>query len=876
METNPPTAIGDPQSEKLRQQLADMLGIPRPRCELAPEFRGQAKRDGIVVERWIWTSELGSRVTSLLYRPEPNDKTPDGRRPGVVIANGHGGSKSSISQRYTGPLYAKLGIACLAFDTIGEEERHVDGGMDTRAHDEPQADARAASAGRLMIGKVIFDVMRGVDFLLSHEDIDPDRIGVVGQSMGGALASWMAALDPRLKVSIMSGACLGPDTAVVGHGKRCEYVPRQRMLELCDWTEYMQLSVPHCAILVMNGEEDFDRRWDWAQTSQIVANAAMQYKWAGADGKIRAWYQKNAGHRPYHNDKEALLWLEAYLGTPGWTRRQIEALPTILLAEWCDRHGIDYRRQLHGYQARLLNYAGAKLADAGIQPFSSEELKCLRPGEQGDPQYTLAGWLDQIEQEHGHAPQPCQPLLTTVDLNLGESQRLTLCNNQAVEVELINLTETCDEIRGAVRRSEVTVAIDGARGKLISATYHLPTVIGSVQIDCPITKGYYKNTHQDSWGLEKDVRLRLWPANSPLVTPGTFVYPVKQRWFASDTQMANEPVFVDGGEVPANRRIYYHNGLDIGGAEGLVEVISATNGLVIAAGNAVLQDERDQLPFKNSSDDVYIRDTLGWYYRYTHLQSIDEHIFPGRYVSIGQKIGVLGKEGGSGGWAHLHFEIKARQPSGKWGTQAGYALLWNAYLHRHQPPLIAVARPHCVAWSGEEVELDGSRSWSATGKIDHYNWQCTDGSFEIGPRVKRTYTRVGTYSEILKITDADGHIGYDFAVVQILDKNHPDQLPPTIHAAYAPTFDIHPGDPVTFKVRTFRTTEGQETWDFGDGSETTAVRSDARVKHDPNGYAATVHRYRQAGDYLVRVERQNNLGCRAIAHLLVHVGQTND
>ncbi len=44
--------------------------------------------------------------------------------------------------------------------------------------------------------------------------------------------------------------------------------------------------------------------------------------------------------------------------------------------------------------------------------------------------------------------------------------------------------------------------------------------------------------------------------------------------------MANVPVFVDGGEVPGSKNIYYHYGLDFGGAEGLVDVISATDGLV--------------------------------------------------------------------------------------------------------------------------------------------------------------------------------------------------------------------------------------------------------------------------------------------------------
>jgi murein DD-endopeptidase MepM/ murein hydrolase activator NlpD len=86
------------------------------------------------------------------------------------------------------------------------------------------------------------------------------------------------------------------------------------------------------------------------------------------------------------------------------------------------------------------------------------------------------------------------------------------------------------------------------------------------------------------WGRDKDARLRLWPVGSPLMNPGTFRYPARQRRFASATQMANEPVHVDGGEVPGNRPIYYHYGLDIGGAEGQVEVVAATDGEVVSAG----------------------------------------------------------------------------------------------------------------------------------------------------------------------------------------------------------------------------------------------------------------------------------------------------
>ncbi len=82
---------------------------------------------------------------------------------------------------------------------------------------------------------------------------------------------------------------------------------------------------------------------------------------------------------------------------------------------------------------------------------------------------------------------------------------------------------------------------------------------------------------------------------------------------------------------------------------------------------------------------------------------------PGRHLKLGDRIGLLGKEGGSGGWSHLHFDINSRQPSGRWGTEEGYAFLWEAYQRQYQPKVIAVARPHHVIWAGEQVQLDGSQ-----------------------------------------------------------------------------------------------------------------------------------------------------------------------
>ncbi len=485
-----------------------------------------------------------------------------------------------------------------------------------------------------------------------------------------------------------------------------------------------------------------------------------------------------------------------------------------------------------------------------------------------------------------------EPLLRVVDLRVGQEATVELCDGTNARVKLLDLDEKRDSLRNAVRQGVVTVEVNGHKVTFTSATYHLPITVGDVQIDCALTKGCLENG--DHWGLDADARLRLWPAGSPWIRPGTFTYPVNQKWFASGTLMANE---IGDDERPADKSIYYHWGLDMGGAEKLVDVVAATDGVVVSARGKVIEPGDLPAPVHPRYDVVYLRDGRGWYYRYSHLDSIDATIRPGVRVEQGDKIGVLGKEGASGGWSHLHFDIVTPQPSGRWGVCEGYAFLWQAYHQEHPTPLEAVARPHQLVWTGEPVTLDGTRSWCAKGQehIARYEWTLSgagkgdaallperpEGCFAqkscvpfSGPTVERRYARAGTYSEILKITDDEGRVDYDFALVQVVDREAPDQQAPRVHAAYWPTLAIKPGDEVTFKVRSFRVEpdEGHEQWDFGDGSPPVKTQSPGNADaHAEDGYAITTHRYERPGDYLVSVQRANRRGEIGMDHLHVTV-----
>lgn len=456
----------------------------------------------------------------------------------------------------------------------------------------------------------------------------------------------------------------------------------------------------------------------------------------------------------------------------------------------------------------------------------------------------------------------------TVDIDVGETVTVTLTDGSETEVTVFEVEEERDPIRGVLRRADVTLEINGEPVTLSAGLYNLPVAVAGVRVDCPVTLGYMVRSGTDRWGIEKDVRLRFWPGEGPLTAPGTFCYPIRQKLFASATYFDNEPV--DGGNQIAET-VYYHSGVDFGAMEGVTEALAAADMLVVSARGETMPEYEENSPVRPRGDVLYMLDGRGWYYRYSHFHTIYDSIQLGDVVPMGTPLGLVGKEGASGGWSHLHFEIVIRQPSGKWGTFAQYAILREAYIREYEPEIIAKARQRHFLHTGDSAAFDGSGSWSVDGEIVSYEWRFTNGDIVTGPVAERVYEEPGRYNEVLKVTDSAGRIDYDFAIVQVVEAEA-NRYTPSVHAVYEPTFNIYPGEPVTFAVRAFRFEGGEEVWDMGDGSEPRRTQS-SPDPHPlaPDGYSSFEYSYDEPGDYVVRVRRVSDDGTPAYSHLHVTV-----
>ena len=100
--------------------------------------------------------------------------------------------------------YAERGYVTLAPDAIGYGDRTI--GCN-RAYGFELGDAMPILASHpemTLLGLMLFDLTRGIDFLVGRPDVDANRIGIIGHSQGGFLTNFLLGLEPRLRVGVAS------------------------------------------------------------------------------------------------------------------------------------------------------------------------------------------------------------------------------------------------------------------------------------------------------------------------------------------------------------------------------------------------------------------------------------------------------------------------------------------------------------------------------------------------------------------------------------------------------------------------------------------------------------------------------------------------
>ena len=190
----------------VREKLNQLIGPFPKKTALNPRITGVLQKDGYRVEKLVYESMPGFFVTGCVFIPD----NINGKAPAILNVIGH--NQEAFRAELYQLVYLNLvrkGFIVLAIDPIGQ-------GEDVQFYD---SDIGFSKVGYTVVehcyaGNLTFlsgislaryfawDGIRGIDYLVSRDDVDPVRIGVTGFSGGGTVTSYIAALDDRVKVSV--------------------------------------------------------------------------------------------------------------------------------------------------------------------------------------------------------------------------------------------------------------------------------------------------------------------------------------------------------------------------------------------------------------------------------------------------------------------------------------------------------------------------------------------------------------------------------------------------------------------------------------------------------------------------------------------------
>lgn len=306
------------RQDQIRENLQKIFGPFPEKTPLNAEVQRIIEKDGYKIEHIIFESQPGFYVTSSLYLPNDLDE----KSPAILYLSGHTqeGYRSDTYQHKIINL-AKKGFIVFAIDPVGQGERleyfdpdtgHSRVGSATREHS--YAGVQAFLTGSSLANIMTWDGIRAVDYLLTREEVDPDRLGITGRSGGGTQTAYIAAMDDRIYAS-------APEAYITNFTRLLQTIGPQDaeqnlyhgILNNIDHADFLAVRAPKPNKIIATTEDFFSIQGARESYEELTG----LYSAYGAEDSF-GMAEDGGGHQSTRDNREAMYaFFQNHLDNPG-------------------------------------------------------------------------------------------------------------------------------------------------------------------------------------------------------------------------------------------------------------------------------------------------------------------------------------------------------------------------------------------------------------------------------------------------------------------------------------------------------------------------------------------------------------------------------
>lgn len=305
------------QSE-VQKKLSETIGLFPEKTPLNARVTGKILMDGYRVEKITYESQPGYHVTGALYIPDGVKK----KAPAIFYACGHSleGFKADAYQHIIINL-VKKGFVVFTIDPMGQGERYEYWDIQKNEprfpipdHEHSYAGAQCIISGYSTARYFIWDAMRGIDYMISRKEIDPDRIGMTGRSGGGNITAYLGAVDDRILAAAPECYITSYEYIYKSIGPQCAEQNLYQMIEKgLDHQDFIEARAPKPTMMIATTRDFFSIQG----ARESYAEAKKMYQILEAENDL-IMVEDDTVHKSTPKNREAMYaFFQKYLNNPG-------------------------------------------------------------------------------------------------------------------------------------------------------------------------------------------------------------------------------------------------------------------------------------------------------------------------------------------------------------------------------------------------------------------------------------------------------------------------------------------------------------------------------------------------------------------------------